>query len=121
MTCECGSIFFNEVKAKTFRDGRFNFYGEATRANIEHEDTVNPVAICIFCGKVHIPSTSFSGMNSMNRNVQIYGELLEQQERYNAQLKELCDSTLVEVSNVKAEQNSGNDTKSTVRRGRARV
>ena len=119
-TCECGSIFFNEVKAKTYRDARFNFYGEVTKANLDFEDITVPVAICIFCGKVHIPGTSFSGMNIMNRQVQVYAELLEQQKKRDEMFSAI-NNVIQEIPNVQTEQDSGTDSKPTIRRGKARV
>lgn len=114
MTCECGSVFFEDIRAKTFLSNRFVFYGDATRSQLQHEDIAIPVAKCLFCGKVHIPGTSFSGMNQMNRNVQLYAELIEFQKNF------LIAPVVVEVGNVKTEPDSEVDPQHVVRRSQGR-
>lgn len=127
--CECGSVLFDEIKAKTYIDSKFIFYGDALKSSIQNEDISIPVALCIFCGKVHIPRTSFSGMNQMNRHVQVYAELLEFEKAYNSR-KSLPDPVLVqlgppvvsdevtiveETTSVSTEQDSVTDTEDVVR------
>jgi hypothetical protein len=132
MQCECGSVLFNEIKAKTYIDNRFIFYGDALKSSIQNEDISIPIALCIFCGKVHIPRTSFSGMNQMNRHVQVYAELLEFEKAYNSR-KALPDpvislpepvmapeEVIVEDTSVSAKQDSVTDIKDVVRDSRTR-
>jgi hypothetical protein len=111
--CDC--IFFNEIKAKTYTDQKFIFYGESIKANLQQEDITIPVAICISCGKIHIPRTSFNGMNVMDRSVQLYSKLLEtnsQQEQVaiNALLCQSNNSNFKEIVHVEAESDSVPDT-----------
>lgn len=99
--CDCGCIFFNEVKAKTYTENKFIFYGEGLKANLQNEDTTIPVAICISCGKIHVPRTSFNGMNSMDRSVKLYSKLLSSK---NEQEKKM--NSLLVTKEVSAEVNT---------------
>lgn len=98
--CDCGCIFFNEVKAKTYTENKFIFYGEGLKANLQNEDTTIPVAICISCGKIHVPRTSFNGMNSMDRSVKLYSKLLSSKNEQDEKMKPVIKEIFVDENTV---------------------
>lgn len=85
-TCECGSIFFNEIQAHTYLNDSFISYGPG--GDLSFKDKSIKISKCILCNRVHIPRTSFAGRNALDRTVQLYATLYNQVQDYYNLLEE---------------------------------
>jgi hypothetical protein len=122
LKCDCGSVFFDEIKAKTYIESKFIFHASTPNSKIDNEDVSIPVAKCLFCGKVYLPRTSFAGRNMLDRSVQVYAELSKQwvNSNYSLAANNTVSAIETKVDDVETKQDSTSDIKDAVPKSRNR-